>query len=322
MPKRQRAPSYFRVVMIALAFSSGAASSQEYPAKPIRIYANEPGGVFDFLARVYARGLSGPLGQPVIVDNRPGNVIPAEIVSKSNPDGYSLLSHGTALAFNALLRKAPYDPISDFRAVSWTATAPLVVTVHPSVPVKSIRELIVLAKTRPGDLTYASTAIGGTPHLAAELFKSMAKVDIRHIPYKGAGAAVINVLSGEVQLIFSVSSGVVGHMKSGKLRALAVTSKAPSILLPGLPTVAASGLPGYESVGVYGVFAPARTPDIVVRRLSQELGKVVNDKEGKERLLASGVEPVGSSPEQFASMFKSEMVRMDKVIKDAGIRLE
>ena len=214
----------------------------------------------------------------------------------------------------------PFEPLKDFQAISWTSSAPLVVTVQPSVPVKSIKELIALAKARPGELTYASTAIGSTPHLATELFKNMAKVDIRHIPYKVAGAAMIDVMAGEVQMIFSVSSGVVGQLRSGKLRALAVTSSKPSSLLPGIPTVASTGLPGYESVGIYGVFAPARTPDGIVKRLSQELVKVVHSDEGKKRLMDAGVEPVGSTPEQFDKKFREESDHMAKVIKAAGIR--
>jgi len=306
------------VVLFGLATS--CAWGQEYPVKPVRIYANQPGGVFDFLARIYSQGLAGPLGQPVIVDNRPGNIIPAEIVSKAVPDGYSLLSHGTALAFGALMQKMPFEPLKDFQAISWTSSAPLVVTIHPSVPVKSIKELIALAKARPGDLTYASTAIGSTPHLATELFKSMAKVDIRHIPYKGAGAAMIDVMAGEVQMIFSVPSGVMGQLRSGKLKAIAVTSAKPSPLLPGIPTVASTGLPGYESIGVYGMFAPARTPDSIAKRLSQELARAVNSDEGKKRLMDAGLEPVGSTPEQFDKKFREESDYMAKLIKAAGIR--
>lgn len=297
-------------------------SGQDYPSKPIRIYSNMPGGVFDFMARVIAQGLTSPLGQPVIVDNRPGNIIPAEIVSKAPPDGYSLLSHGVPLATGALVQKMPYDPMTDFAPISWTSSAPLVVTVHPSVPAKSVKELIALAKARPGDLNYASTSTGGTPHLATELFKYMTGTNITHIPYKGAGAAMIDVLSGRVHLIFAVPNAVVAHMKSGKLRGLAVTSAEPSVLLPGLPTVAASGLPGYESVGIYGVFAPAKTPDAIVRRLSEEIARVLGTEDARKRLLGSGLEPIGSSAEQFADKFRSERLRMEKVIKAAGIRLE
>jgi tripartite-type tricarboxylate transporter receptor subunit TctC len=196
------------------------------------------------------------------------------------------------------------------------------VTVHPSVPVKSVKELIALAKARPGALNYASTATGGTPHLATELFKHMAGVNITHIPYKGAGAAMIDMISGQVQVIFAVPNSVVAYARSGRLRALAVTSAEPSVLLPGLPTVAASGLPGYESVGVYGIFTTARTPDAIIRRLHQEIVRVINTDDVKKRLLDSGSEPVGSSPEQFAAKFKEDMLRMEKVIKAAGIRLE
>ncbi len=305
-----------------LALGASGVSGQDYPNKTIRIYSNQPGGVFDFLARVIAQGLTGPLGQPVIVDNRPGNIIPAEIVAKAPPDGYSLLSHGVPLATGALVQKMPYDPLTDFLPISWTASAPLVVTVHPSVPVKSVKELIVLAKARPGELNYASTATGGTPHLATELFKHMAGVNITHIPYKGAGAAMIDIMSGQVQVIFAVPNAVVAHARTGRLRALAVTSAEPSVLLPGLPTVASSGVPGYESVGIYGVFTTAKTPDAIVRRLHREIVRVLNTEEAKKRLLDSGLEPVGSTPEQFDAKFRSESARMEQVIKAAGIRLE
>jgi tripartite-type tricarboxylate transporter receptor subunit TctC len=305
-----------------LTLPAGGAHAQEYPTKPVRIYANQPGGAFDFLARIYSHGLAPRLGQPVIVDNRPGNIIPAEIVSRAPPDGYSLLSHGTALAFGALMQKMPYEPLKDFQAICWTANAPLVVTVHPSVPVKSIKDLIALAKRRPDDLSYASTAIGGTPHLAAELFKYMAQVRIRHIPYKSAGAAMVDVMAGQVQVIFAVSNSVVGPVRNGRLRALAVTTPNPSVLLPGIPTVAETGLPGYESVGIYGVFAPARVPDAIVRRLAEELGRVVHSEEGKKHLLGAGMEPVGGTAEQFDAKFRSESERMAKVIKAAGLRVE
>ena len=307
---------------VVLALGVGWAWGQEYPNKTIRIYSNQPGGVFDFLGRIIAQGLAGPLGQPVIVDNRPGNIIPSEIVAKAPPDGYSLLSHGVPLATGALVQKMPYDPLTDFSPISWTASAPLVVTVHPSVPVKSVKELIALAKARPGELNYASTSTGGTPHLATELFKHMTGVNITHIPYKGAGAAMIDIISGQVQVIFAVPNAVVAHAKSGRLRTLAVTSPEPSVLLPGLPTVAASGVPGYESVGIYGIFTTAKTPDAIIRRLNQEIVRVINTDEAKKRLLGSGLEPVGSTPEQFDAKFRSESARMDKVIKSAGIRLE
>lgn len=305
-----------------MVLGAGGACGQDYPGKTIRIYSNQPGGVFDFLARVVAQGLTGHVGQPVIVDNRPGNIIPAEIVAKAPPDGYSLLSHGVPLATGALVQKMPYEPLTDFAAITWTASAPLVVTVHPSVPVKSVKELIALAKARPGELNYASTATGGTPHLAMELFKHMTGAKIMHIPYKGAGAAMIDVISGQVQVIFAVPNAVVGHGKTGRLRTLAVTSAQPSVLLPGLPTVAASGVPGYESVGIYGVFTTARTPDAIIRLLNREIVRVLSTDAARKRLLDSGLEPVGSTPEEFDAKFRSESARMETVIKTAGIRLE
>jgi len=305
-----------------MVLGASGVSGQDYPNKTIRIYSNQPGGVFDFLARIIAQGLTGPLGQPVIVDNRPGNIIPSEIVAKAPPDGYSLLSHGVPLATGALVQKMPYDPLKDFQPITWTTSAPLVVTVHPSVPAKSIKELIALAKSRPGDLNYASTSTGGTPHLATELFKHMTGVNITHIPYKGAGAAMIDIISGQVQVIFAVPNSVVAHAKSGRLRALAVTSAEPSALLPGLPTVAASGVPGYESVGIYGIFTTAKTPDAIVQRLHQEIVRVINTEDAKKRLFGSGLELVGGTPEQFDAKFRSESARMEKVIKAAGIRLE
>ncbi len=310
-----------RVCAVVLA-SAGIAGAQEYPNKPIRIYANQPGGIFDFMARIFTQGAGGFLGQPLIVDNRPGNIIPAEIVAKAPPDGYSLLSHGGALATGALVQKMPYDPLTDFAAISWTASAPLVVTLHPSVPAKSVKELIALAKARPGALNYASTATGSTPHLAAELFKHMAGVKITHIPYKGAGAAMIDMISGQVQVIFAVPNAVVEHAKTGRLRTIAVTSAEPSMLLPGLPTVAASGVPGYESVGIYGVFAAAKTPDAIIRRVQREIVRLLNTDEAKKRLLGSALEPVGSMPEQFDAKFRGESARMEKVIKASGIRIE
>ncbi len=304
------------------AFSTTCTLAQEFPHKPIRIYANQPGGIFDFMARLFAQGATGFLGQTVIVDNRPGNIIPAEIVAKAPPDGYSLLSHGVALATGALMQKMPYDPLTDFAAISWTASAPLVVTVHPSVPAQSVKELIALAKARPDALNYASTATGSTPHLATELFKHMAGVRITHIPYKGAGAAMIDMISGQVQILFAVPNAVIEHARTGRLRTLAVTSAEPFALLPGLPTVAASGIPGYESVGIYGLFAAAKTPDALVRRLNREITRIIQTEEAKKRMLGSGLEPVGSTPEQFDAKFKSESVRMEKVIKAAGIRME
>jgi tripartite-type tricarboxylate transporter receptor subunit TctC len=308
--------------VIVTMMAAGSASAQEYPSKPVRIYANAPGGILDYMARVMSRGLAGPLGQPIIVENRPGNVIPAELVSRAPPDGYHLLSHGQALMVGALLQKMRYDPYADFQPISMTVRAPLVVVVHPSLPAKSIRELIALAKAKPGLLNYAIPGMGATSHLATELFKYMTHVDITSIPYKGAGAAMVDMLSGEVQLLFSVPNSAVPHIRTGRLRPLAVTSAQPTALFPGLPTIAASGVPGYEAVALYGLFAPAKTPEAIIRRLHQEIVRYLDTEEAKKTLFDAGLEPVGSTPEQFAAALKAEMARVGEVIKAANIRLD
>jgi tripartite-type tricarboxylate transporter receptor subunit TctC len=215
-----------------------------------------------------------------------------------------------------------YDPYADFQPISMIARAPMVVVVHPSLPVKSIRELIALAKVKPGMLNYAIPGMGATPHLATELFKYMTHVDITSIPYKGAGAAVVDMLSGEVQLLFSVPNSAVPHIRTGRLRPLAVTSAQPTALLPGLPTIAASGVPGYEAVGLYGLFAPAKTPEPIVRRLHQEIVRYLSMEEAKKTLFDAGLEAVGSTPEQYAAALKAEMARVGEVIKAANIRLD
>jgi tripartite-type tricarboxylate transporter receptor subunit TctC len=310
------------VTVPALVAMACSAWGQEYPTQVVRIFANVPGGVFDFGARVLAQGLTGPLRQSVIVDNRPGNVVPAQIVAKSPPDGHALLFHGQALYVGALLQKVPYDPVADFVPISLVARAPLVLVVHPSVPARNVKELIALAKSRPAALNYASTGVGATPHLAAELFKYVTGADMTHIPYKGAGPAMIDLVSGQVHLIFSVPNSAMPHIKSGRLRALGVTGIEQSTLLPGLPTLAASGVPEYESVGIYGLFAPARTPDVIVRKLYQETLRLVATSEVNKRFLAAGLETVGSTPEEFAALLRSEMAKMEKVVKAANIRLD
>ena len=308
--------------MAAVAAMAGSAGAQEYPTQVVRIFANVPGGVFDFGARVLAQGLTGPLGQSVIVDNRPGNVVPAQIVAKSPPDGHALLFHGQALYIGALLQKVPYDPGADFVPISLVARAPLVLVVHPSLPARSVKELIALAKSRPAALNYASTGVGATPHLAAELFKYQTGADLTHIPYKGAGPAMIDLVGGQVHLIFSVPNSAMPHIQSGRLRALGVTSIEPSALFPGLPALAASGVPDYESVGIYGLFAPAKTPDAIVRRLHQEAVRLVATSEVKKRFLAAGLETVGSTPEEFSTILRNEMTKMEKVVRAANIRLD
>jgi tripartite-type tricarboxylate transporter receptor subunit TctC len=307
---------------IALCFTS-AVAAQPYPTKPIRVVTSEPGGGNDFTARTVGQAVGPRLGQPWIIDNRggAGGAIAAEIVAKAPADGYTLLVYAANIWLIPLLRKnVPYDAVRDFAPITWAARSPNTVVVHPSVPVNSIQELIALAKAKPGQLSYGSGGTGSSTQLAVELFKSMAQVDILRVPYKANAPAINDLLGGRVQLMFATASAVTPHVKSGRLRALAVTSAEPSPLAPGLPTVASAGLPGYESISIYGVFAPAKTPQPIVRQLNQAIVGVLNQPEIRERFLNLGVETVGSTPEQFAAVIKSDIARMAKVIKDAGIR--
>ena len=296
-------------------------SGQAYPNKPIRITTTESGGGSDFIARMIAQGITGPLGQPVIVENRGGGAtISGEIVAKATPDGYTLMVAAGTLWIGTLLRKTSYDPVKDFSPITLAVSTPNILVVHPSVA-NSVKELIALAKAKPGQLNYGSGATGASSHLAAELFKSMAGVNIVRIPYKGSGPAVNAVIGNEVQMMFPNGALVVGHAKTGRLKALAVTSAEPSSVLPDLPTVAASGLPGYESELHTGIFAPAKTPAAIVKRLNQEAVRYLRTPEAKDGFMKSGgSEVVASTPEQFGAKIKSEMVRLGKVIKEAGIR--
>jgi len=300
---------------------AGNACGQDFPNRPIRIVTAEAGGGLDLASRVLAQGLTRNLGQQVIVENRPTGIVVGEIVAKATPNGHTLLVTGSSFWLAPFLHdKLPWDPVKDFLPVTLAANTPNLVVVHPAVAAKSISELIALAKAKPGELNYASGSIGSTPHLAPELFKRMASVDIVRVPYKGSGPALIDLIAGQVQVMFPTATGGLPHVKAGRLRALAVTSARPSALVPGLPTVA-EALPGYESGVMYGVFVPARTPDAIVRRLNQESVRFLNTPEARERYFSAGVEVVGSSPEQLAAAVKSEMARMGKIIRDAGIRI-
>ena len=296
-------------------------SGQDYPSKPVRIVTSGVGGGNDFIARLIAQGIGGgSLGQPVIVDNRASGSIPGEVVFKSPPDGYTLLVIGSSFLITPLLQNVPYDPVRDFLPITLISTSPNVVVVHPSLPVKSLKELIALAKAKPGELNYASTAPGSGSHLAAELFKAVASIDIMRINYKSTGAALINLIGGEVHLMFPSASSASTHVKSGKLKALAVTSAKPSALAPGLPTAAASGLSGYEVVSLDLMFAPAKTPAAIINRLNQEVVRTVNTANTKQAFFDAGLETLGSSPEEAAAAIRSETTLWGKVIKDAGIR--
>jgi len=294
--------------------------SEDYPTKPIRLVVGGVGSGGDYAARLIAPTLSANLGRQVVVDNRGGGTLAIEIVAKAPADGYTLLLNASNLWLSPFLRKSiPYDPVNDFAAITLVTRSPNVLVVHPSLSVRTVRELIAVAKANPGALNYGSGATASANHLAAELFKAMAGVDIVHVNYRSTGPALNALIGGEVHLGFPTASAVAPHLRSGRLRGLAVTSAEASALTPGLPTVAASGLPGYEAVSIYGMFAPAGIQTGILSRLNREIVTVLNKAEVKDRFFNAGTEVVASSPGQLVATIKSEMARMGKVIRDAGI---
>ena len=296
--------------------------AQDFPTRAIRIVTSEAGGNFDMVARTLAQGMSGPLGQSVVVDNRAG-VVAVETVAKSQPDGYTILLNGTTIWLSPFMRKkVTWDPVADFSPVTLAVSAPNILVVHPSLPVKSVKDLINLTRSRPGELNVGTTTPGGSIHLAAELFNVMAGTDIVRVSYRGEAAALTVLMSGEIQLMFSNVSGGLPHVKSGRLRGLAVTSAQSSPLLPGVPSIAESGLPGYEFVSITAVFVPMKTPPAIVDRLNLEMIRVLHRADVKDRFFKVGVESIGSSPGQLSEKVKSEMARMGKVITKAGIKVD
>ena len=310
----------------ALAFGvvvlgAGVVWGQDYPSKPIRILTSAAGGGGDFTTRLVAQGISAPLGQQVIVDNRASAVLAAEVVAKSPPDGYTLVVGSAILWVTAMLRKTPFDVERDFSPVVLIERSPNIVTVHPSLPVKSMKELIALAKARPGELHYGSSGVASADHIIAELLKHMTGINIVHVPYKGIAPAHTALLSGEVQVAFGSIASSAPHVKSGRMRALGITSAQPSALVPGLPPVA-DAVPGFETQSITGMWAPTKTPRAIIDRLSQEILRLLSQAEVKTRFLAAGVETVGLPPDQFGEYIKSDIVRISRVIKDAGIKVD
>ena len=317
-----------RFVLSVFAFvvmfpGGGTVSAQTYPSKPIRLVTASSGfGGNNYTGRQMAQAITDSWGQPMVVENRP-TIVAIETAAKAPPDGYTLLLAGSTTWILPLMQKNPlWDPIKDFSPITSTTSQPNVLVVYPPLPVNSVKDLIALAKAKPGTLNYGSSLVGSTSHLAAELFKSMAGVNIVGINYKGNEAPTLALISGAVQMTLG-SAGTVGpHVKSGKLKALAVTTLKPSALFPGLPTVAAT-LPGYEAQSMNALFAPARTPAIIVTRLNQEIVRFFNRPDIKERFLSDeGTEAVPSTPQELTASIKSEMSRLSKVIKDTGIKLE
>jgi tripartite-type tricarboxylate transporter receptor subunit TctC len=300
---------------------SAGVSGQAYPNKPIRIVTAEPGGGVDLLARSIAQALSASLGQPVVVENRVP-LIAIENVAKAPADGYTLLIIADTFWIIPFLQNVRYDPVRDFSPITLAATSPLVLVVHSSLPVQSVKELIALAKARPGELNYASGPNGAPQHLAGELLKTMARVNIVTVPFKGSGPAMNALIGGQVQLSFPTATLATQHVKSARLRALAVTSAEPSTLFPDLPTVAASGLPGYETRVNYAMWTPSTTPESINSQLNEEIMRLLKTTEAKERFSSMGAEALGSSRQDLSAKMKIEMARWGKVIKDAGIHSE
>lgn len=308
-----------------LTCSASAQSPAVYPAKPVRVIVGlAPGGATDIQARMFAQKLTEHLGRSFIVENRTGagGTIAYAQVAKAAPDGYTLLAAaGGYSSTPAIYAKLAYDPVKDFAPISLVAQAPFLLLVHPSVPATSIKDLLALARARPGTLDFASAGHGTSTGLALELFRSMAKVNVTHVPYKGTGQALFDTVAGQVQALFANILSGLPYVKSGRLRALGVTGAARSFVLPALPTIAEAGVPGYETTTWHGWLAPAGTPAPVIGRLNAELIRVARAPDVKERLAADGAEPVGGTPEQFAQQLIAEITRWRNVVGAAGIKL-
>ena len=304
----------------SMIMGAGVVCAQDYPTKPIRILTSEAGGGTDIQARLIAQGITGPLGQPVIVENR-GSQLIGDLGAKAPPDGYTILLASSTVLVSPLLEKRSYDALKDFVPITLATRSPLLLIVHPSLPVKSVKEFIALAKSRPGALNYGSGGTGSSGHLGAELFNSMAGINTVRINYKGTGPAINATAAGEVQWMIAAPSAVTPHLKSNRLKVLAVTTPEPSRLYPGMATIATI-LPGYDISARSGVLAPARTPMAIITRLNQEIVRVLNQADVKEKLFGLGVEAAPNSPEEYSAMIKTELEKLGKVIRDANIKLE
>ena len=317
-----------RILLVLLALlSPGLAVAQAYPSKPLRMVVTfAAGGGADFVARALAPKLGDLLGQPVLVDNRPGanGALGADIVAKAAPDGYTLLLGAAGTMGVAPHRGAnmPFDTFKDLAPVSLVAISPFVVTLHPSVQANSIRELIALAKANPGKINYGTSGTGGSPQLATELFNSMAGVKLVHVPYKGLAPALTDLMGGQIQVVFADVGLVKGHIAGGKLKGLAVTSAVRTSVMPDMPTVAEAGVPGYAAGTWYGVLAPAGTPADIVSRLNAETRKALANADVRAAFASQGVDPAGDTAEQFAGFMREEFAKWGKVIREAGIKAQ
>ena len=316
-----------RALFVAsLMAAAGGAFAQAWPTKPIRwIVAFPPGGGADVLSRMLSPKISEALGQQIIIDNRggAGGNIGAEIAAKSPPDGYTILFaySGTHSVNRSIYSQMPFQE-SDFAPIIWTAAVPQILVVHPSLPVKSVKELIALAKAKPDQLIYGSTGSGAINHLAGELFKLMTNTKMVHVPYKGGGPVSIALLSGEVSILFAEPATMVQHIKSGKVRALAVTTPKHSLAMPELPTVAESGVPGYDVTSWNGMLIPAGTPPDIIKRYNAEFNKAISAPDMKKRMIENGYEPVGGEPEKLSELIRVETAKWAKVVKAAGMKVD
>jgi len=313
------------VLAVALVMVSATTAVAQYPSKPIRFVMPFPaGGPTDVLGRVIAQKLSEQVGQPVVVENRPGagGNLGFEIVAQAAPDGYTIVMGAPPLAITPHLLKLNYEPMRDFAPIAEVASMPTIVIVHPSLPVKTLKDLVELAKSKPGKLNFGSGGAGTSNHLASELLNSIAKIRIVHVPYKGASQAMISLIAGEIDMVVIGVPTAVPQIKAGKVRALAVLSDKRLPSIPDVPTAAEAGFPGYEVATWYGLLAPAGTPKEIVDRLNRELKKVMEAPAVKEKLISLGFDTMASTPEQFSDFIKTETVRWGKVIKDAGIKVQ
>jgi tripartite-type tricarboxylate transporter receptor subunit TctC len=302
--------------------AAGGVAAQSFPTKPLRLVTSEVGGSADTGARLVAKGMTERFGQQVIVDNRGSGVIPGTTVARAQPDGYTLLFFGGTFWLQPLWgTDVPYDPVRDFAPVTMAVQSPTILVAHPAVQANNVLELVKLAKSKPGELNFATGAPGSTNYLGAELFKHMAQLDIVGIGYKGTGPAVNGIVSGQVQLMFATASAVIPLVKQGRLRALAVGSSRRTAIAPGVPTVAESGVPGYESVSRTAMFAPARTPPEVIARLNREANAYLATNEAKERFLATGAEAIGTTPDELRQIVVSELDRVGKMVKAVGMHV-
>ena len=311
---------------VTTVFVCAPAAAQNYPVKPVRFLVGfAPGGGTDIMARAVAQKLTEVLGQQVVVENRPGanGNIAGEAVARAPADGYTILMIAVSHSVNvSLYRKMSYDPIKDFSAVIAVGSVPLILSVHPSLPVKSVKELMALARSKPGALTFSSGGSGSPEHVSGELFKQLTGIQITHVPYKGSGASLVDLVAGQISMGFNTMPSVINYIKGGRLRPLANTDRKRSAVLPEVPTMIEAGVPGFELTSWYGVIAPVGTPKEIVSRLNAEIAKILEMKDIRERLASLGAQPMGGTPEQFDAHIRAEAVKFAKVVKEANLQVD